>query len=240
MKVLVTRAEPAASRTVQKLRHHGFEPVLLPIFELKDTGTPLPEGGIDGVIFTSANAAEILRLRQWRDSNRSAVAYCVGPRTAEAAQALGFEATVTASGGGAALADEIAALDLPQDTQFLYPTTPDRSFDMKQAIEALGHSVSEVEIYHVEKLVPPALETQDALAQCKNGAILVYSARSAAHLASIIEACGASLDISSVSIVAISKTAINMLLNFPWQNAYVSKSPDEDAMIAALERLRQT
>lgn len=234
MRVLVTRAEPAASRTKRKLVAIGHDPVLLPIFELVDTGGKIPENNYDGVIFTSANAVEVLSRRGWKPSASMRTAFCVGSRTAEAAKDLGFYECVVASGGGVALCEKIGNLSLPQNYRFFCPTTPDRSFDMRDHLALLGYCVDLADIYQTRKISFPHQTLQNAMKECKNGAVLVYSARSAGYLAELLDTDLGKIDISAISLVGISKSATNIMLKYPWRDVYVSNNPDEETMLSLL------
>ncbi|MDJ0612595.1 MAG: uroporphyrinogen-III synthase [Rhizobiaceae bacterium] len=237
MRVLVTRAEPAASRTRHKLEKLGHEPYVLPIFELKDLGGVLPDYPYDGIIFTSANAVEVLLRRNWRNHNPDTVAYCVGKRTEEAAEQIGFSRTIAASGGGAALVLEFEKLNLPENQRFLYPTTPDRSFDMQLALQKKGYSVDLVELYQTRKCNRAGQELSGAIDWCKDGAVLAYSARSAEYLSELLSSLNDLSSISSISLIGISKTATNIMLKYPWRDVYVSSNPSEDDMLILLQSL---
>lgn len=235
MRVLVTRAEPAASKTRERLISAGYEPIIMPIFTLVDLGSPLPEHLFDGVIFTSANAVEVLKSRDWKDAAANGTAYCVGSKTAKAAQDIGFKKCIVASGGGAALCKQMAALNLPETSKFLYPTTPDRSFDMADQLGAMGFAVDLVELYQIRKVAFQKSLIANAIKECKNGAVLVYSARSAEYLAELLDAEDEISDFSAISLIGISKTATNIMLKYPWRNVYVSNIPDEETMLSLLE-----
>ncbi|MEM9279281.1 MAG: uroporphyrinogen-III synthase, partial [Pseudomonadota bacterium] len=83
MRVLITRHKVDAAKTAESLKEQGHEPVLLPLFEVADTGNADPSTDFDGYIFTSGNAVSVLDGRGWRCSGNNAVAFCVGNKTAE-------------------------------------------------------------------------------------------------------------------------------------------------------------
>ncbi|MBF9042716.1 uroporphyrinogen-III synthase [Rhodobacterales bacterium HKCCE4037] len=83
--LLLTRPRAASERFAEGL--DGFDVVIAPLMEIVGTGEPITLDGIAGVILTSENAVPFLP--------RAALpAYCVGPRTADAARAAGFDADV--------------------------------------------------------------------------------------------------------------------------------------------------
>lgn len=238
MRILITRAEPAASRTADKLIQLGFEPVSLPIFELVDLRQEFTFAETSEFIFTSANAAEILVARGWRPESANARAWCVGKNTGEAASNLGFENVETASGGGAALASLIKAAGLAGNTPFAYPTTPDRSFDMKEALSEMGLLTSSVDLYKVRKCMPDEKALRDFFELSTPGAILIYSDRSAEHFLDILTKLRIRSGFERFSVVSISQSAANIMLNLPWQGVYVSNSPNEASMFSRLEGFR--
>ncbi|MEL7429246.1 MAG: uroporphyrinogen-III synthase, partial [Pseudomonadota bacterium] len=221
MQVLVTRAEPAASRTALKLKNEGFEAVVLPLFEVQDTTNALPDHlpdhPFDAVVLTSANAARVLQARGWQNRNRDAVACCVGETTRAEAQQLGFEHYITTKGGGAALAEVVEHAFAGKTARFLYPTTADRTFDMGKALGKLGHIVVDIDIYKTARISPRAGELEAAIEACNGGIVLVYSQASGAHLAQLLKEKGLDSNLTNLVVIGISQTALNMVLDLPWR-----------------------
>jgi len=149
MKVLITRAEPAADQTANNLAKHGHEAILLPLFKMIDTQARIPDKKYDGIIFTSKNAVEVLKTRGWKIPNPKMIAFCVGGKTEKAAQALGFKQTYSANGGGAVLVDLMRAMQL-EGKKLLYLSTPDKSYDMKMALESHNVHVETIDIYQAK------------------------------------------------------------------------------------------
>ncbi|MDO6590374.1 MULTISPECIES: uroporphyrinogen-III synthase [Rhodobacterales] len=101
--LIVTRPAPIAKAFVGQLRDRFGDQVRFitsPLLEI----VPLPVADdlseITGVIFTSAQAVDVLALP------RGLTAWCVGPRTTERAKSAGF-ATITGPGDAAGLAQMI-------------------------------------------------------------------------------------------------------------------------------------
>ena len=232
--VLVTRAEPGLSRSVAALEMAGYAPVSLPLFEVTDTGNELPADFEDHFIFTSANALEVLKRRNWHPSNEQAIAWCVGDKTAQAAREIGFVNVRSAAGGGARLVQQIADHGYESGSRFRYFTAPDRSYDVAGALGTHGHVVDTTEIYRVDLRRPTAEEFIAVMAKVKNGALFVYSKRSGDHLAGLIKENIDHVNTESMVVVAISESATNMLLNVPWRGVYASPKADETSMISRL------
>lgn len=99
-RILITRPRAQTEEFAQKLRSAGFEPVFLPVIEIK----PIEDNAAleralskldcyDWVVFTSVNAVQVVFDRHPSFSRRdgSGVKFAaIGPRTAEALQARGI------------------------------------------------------------------------------------------------------------------------------------------------------
>ena len=83
--LLLTRPRAASERFAQGLE--GFNIVIAPLMEIVATGAAVDLDGATALILTSENAVPFL-------PKAALPAYCVGPRTAEAARAAGFVAEV--------------------------------------------------------------------------------------------------------------------------------------------------
>ncbi|TIT03703.1 uroporphyrinogen-III synthase [Mesorhizobium sp.] len=108
-RVLVTRPEPGASRTAQRLEDLGFQPILLPLTEM----VALPVD-VDGVA-NNAAAVAVTSANAVRHAPKEIIAalaalpcHAVGRRTAEAARAAGFLSVSEGPGDAEALADALA------------------------------------------------------------------------------------------------------------------------------------
>lgn len=238
MRVLVTRAEPAASRTAEYLQENSHEAVCFPLFELRDTGMEIPPETPDGYIFTSANACEILKLRGWTPPSPETPAFCVGRRTAEAANALGFVSVFHAEGGGETLAPLIAQHYPTASVTLLYFTTHDRSYDMVGALAKDGITVKHAEIYQVAErhLEPGSL--MKVIEKNMPHAIFTYSRRSSHVLARQIMLEKLEERLNSMTLVAISENAASPLHGFPWNETLVTPVANEEAMLHILGRCR--
>ncbi len=233
MAVLITRAEPAASQTSKRIEQAGHDVIVLPLFEVSDLKTQIPNADYDGVIFTSKNAVEVLATREFGFKNIPA--YCVGEKTKQAAEALGFTKTHVANGGGAVLADLMGKMKLEGQT-LLYPTTPDRSYDMQTALEPSGIKVKSIDIYQVNALIPDQQTFTQTFQKISYGHIFTYSALSATHLTHILETTNLTNALKDCTLIGISKHAVKSLEQFEWKEILVARQPDETCMIELLNQ----
>ena len=104
-RVLVTRPEPEASRTSARLAALGYDPLVLPLFQivaLEPDVSALPAGaGI--VAVTSANAVRHVAVNIVA-AVKDVACFCVGAKTAEAARVAGFANVVEGGGDAESLA----------------------------------------------------------------------------------------------------------------------------------------
>lgn len=233
MKVLITRANPAANQTAKKLEESGHQAIVLPLFEIVDTGNPVPEAKFDGFIFTSKNSVEVLKNRNWQPASKKTPAFCVGEKTADAAKTLGFSNTYCASGGGAALAKLIGGMNF-EGTKLLYFSTPDRSFDMASSLKSDGIIVDTVDIYQANPITPANQTLKGTIETVLNGCIFVYSALSAQHLAQTLETINQSSLLKGCTLVGISAQAVKPLEHIEWKEIFIAERPDETQMISLL------
>lgn len=230
MRVLVTRPEPDASETAERLAALGFEPVIWPLMEMDVLGTPLPpDPGWRGVALTSANGLRALAARGDLASLAHLPAFTVGDRTAEAARRAGFAEVKSASGGGARLAALLASDGV--EGPLLYPSAKERSFDLAAALAAYGIGMVTHEVYRMvaAKTVPETISA--ALAAGNIGAVTLYSRRTAESFAKLgLPLMGAqprpmvALCLSAAVAEALSDTHLT--------EVRLAERPDESGMLA--------
>src|SRR5580765_8394759 len=99
-RVAITRAQPEAERTAEKLRALGADPVIAPLLEVKDRAFDADVRGVQAFLFTSANG---VRASVHKIADRAQPALTVGDATARAARDAGFTDVRSAGGDVTAL-----------------------------------------------------------------------------------------------------------------------------------------
>lgn len=236
-KILITRAEPAASRTADELSEAGFTPIKLPLFEVVDTGTEFNNEAGDACIFTSANAVEVLKLRDWRPDEKSSRAYCVGEQTAAAAQDLGFSEVISSQGTARDLAYVIVASESGLSRPLLYFAGETRAFDMSLALRQYSIDLQMVEIYRIENVYPSKDNLLRLLEKLSLGFVFLYSHNTAKHVCETLFDGDSSARPNFLSAVTISAKSAQAVLKYPWRQVYVSDEPSEQSMIRKLSEI---
>lgn len=224
--LLLTRPEPAATRFAAQAREVLGEglcivgsPLMVPEFLAPD----LPDGW-DGTLFTSETGVEGLR----RLTPLRGPAVCVGPRTAEAAQAAGWQAEAL---GGDAEGLVAALCARPLQGRWLHARGREAAGDLAARLRAGGMQVEEAVVYAQE----PRPLTPQARALL-NGAdpvvVALFSPRSARLF--VAQAQGAA---APLHVVAISRAAAEAAEPLRPQRVEVAATPDAPGMLAALARL---
>jgi uroporphyrinogen-III synthase len=172
MKVWVTRAEPGASRTAQRLRALGHEPLVAPVLAVRALPAVIDLSDIGALAFTSANG---VRAFAALTRDRGLPAFCVGDATAHAAREAGFTAVASADGDVAALAEVIAQAGQGIAGTVLFAGAAEPAGDLVGALTRQGIKARAAAVY----------ETELTGAGAPDGAraVLIHSPRAAAAIA---------------------------------------------------------
>lgn len=219
-RVWVTRAEPGAARTADRLTALGFTPLVVPLLTL----APLP-GALDAapdtaavavLALTSPNGVEAFAplIPRFRDHP----VFAVGDATAEAARAAGFTDVRSAAGDIHALARLIAAEAPPGP--LLAPGAREPAGDLPTLLP--DRPVQRLPVYAAFETHAPAPATFDA--------VMLHSPRAARALAADLPRAASSGRIA----ICISEAAATPLHPFDFAQIRIAAAPDEPAMLSAL------
>lgn len=227
-RVLVTRSEPGASETAERLARLGYRPIVEPLFMLETIPAALP--GFDALAFTSANG---VRAFAELNGRREPAVFCVGGRTAEAARDAGFSDVTSADGDVAALVP-LVLRKLDPGARLLHSGNEESRGDLAGKLKAEGRKAEFVATFRAI----PAGSLSPALAAHLSGkpafeAVLIHSPRAAASLADFAKAAP---DRQRLIVAAISAAAASPL-NSLADRIEIAAEPSEPALLNALGRL---
>lgn len=237
MKLIVTRPEPAASKTAEKLRALGHEVAVSPVLEIVATGSEMPSGGFSMVIITSANALRVLEQHGFDQTLLDIPIYVVGDETAKKARELGFHNVHSATGN----AKDLLALIKLQFIQSaddkrsaLYicgeHSTPGFTIELSK-IGLIIQKWANYKANLVDQLTKKSLEF---LSSGEPVGILLYSARSAAQFNDNIERANAVYYLENIKIFALSDRVKNGLPIELQKVSEIANKPDEQSMVALI------
>lgn len=228
--VLVTRAEPGASLTCQRLAALGYHAVNAATAQIAATDGAPDWTGAGAVIVTSPNGAgQLTRL----GAPRSLKVFAVGPASAEAARAAGYDHVVTGSGDAAALLDII--LSTPDPGRLIHVRGRDQAFDLSGALNAMGrdaHSHIAYEARMVDALPAPALQ-----ALGPGAVVLIHSPLGAERLLALAGSGRRLSALGSAHILAISEAAASPFRHSGAGRVTLAQRPDEAALLEALKSI---
>ena len=228
LRVLVTRAEPGASKTAERLRALGYQPIVEPLFAVE--AIPVVPPAFDALAFTSANGVRVFATLSPR---RDVPVFCVGDRTAEAAIEAGFSRLASADGDVAALAALIGTRLTP-GARLLHSGNEESRGDLAGTLAVKGIAAAFLATYRAVPIVQPG----PALAAQLSGrpafdAVLVHSPRGAEILKSFLAGQSTS---ARFSLAAMSPGAAGPLATHA-RRTEIAAAPNETALLAALAKL---
>jgi uroporphyrinogen-III synthase len=226
-RILVTRSEPGASETAERLKALGYAAIVEPLFAVEPIAASLP--WFDALAFTSANGVRVFAKLNGR---RGAPVFCVGARTAEAAREAGFADVTSADGDVAALAGLIGA-KLPLKASLLHTGNEESRGDLAGQLKAAGRESVFVPTYRAAPVSQPGTTLAVHLrGERAFDAVLVHSPRGAAILGDFASAAPAR---AGLDVAAISPAAAAPLKSFA-KRIEIASSPNETALLEALAR----
>ena len=223
--VLITRPEPGAAETAERVAVLGWRPVLAPALVLAPR--PFRPAPAQALLLTSRAAARA--LSPW---NIPVIA--VGEATAEAARAQGFQQVRAADGDAAALAALCARELDPAAGPLLLAVGEGYSLDLASALRGHGFRVTRRIAYIAEEAGEfPAFATT-ALRNREVSSALFFSPRSAGCSVRTLIASGLSEALRGIEAIAISPRVAAVLDGLPWRSVRTARRPDQDHILELL------
>ncbi len=226
--LILIRPEPQSRKFADDFRaRFGADwPVILsPLTEIRFRDATIPLEGCDAIVFTSGNAvAAFARLCPRRDLP----ALCVGARTAEIAQAAGFD-TRTGPGDAAALSAWIADESHPR--RIAYPRGEEVAFDLERSLVSAGIETVSAVVY-AQAARPADVPLRRALARPEPLLLPLFSPASARR--AVAEMAGAQ---APLLVAAMSARVAEAARPLAPAAIRISGQPDTGAMLDALAAL---
>ncbi|GAA0551702.1 uroporphyrinogen-III synthase [Rhizomicrobium palustre] len=235
MRILITRPKEDAARFAELIHSRGHEPVCASLLTVRFfDGPELTFEGVSAILATSANGVRALARRT---EEREIPLFAVGPQTADAAKAAGFEKVECTDGDAATMAEAMLDYIKPEEGILVHAASADNENRLKTLLAEEGYRVSVEVLYEVipEHKLPDAARA--ALGQGALDAVVVFSPRSADALKDCILRAGLTESCRSVAAICISAAAAKMLEPLPFKAVLVAEKPNQAAMLDAVERV---
>jgi uroporphyrinogen-III synthase len=238
LRILLTRPEPDAAETAERLRAGGHEVVVAPLLKIDFAPPPADPPEPQAIILTSRNGLRALltwpQAAAWRDRP----VFATGVATARDAREAGFANVRTAASDAADLAGHFMAHIDKEVRPILYPAARDRTGALTEGLRANGYDVHTIEAYRAEMVTAPGREVLDELRTRKIEGVLLYSNRTAAAFRAIVDRFDLAEHLGMTVLYALSNRVAEPLRGLPgWLR--VAPDPDEESLLALLPKGRR-
>lgn len=226
-RIWITRAQPAAEATAERVRALGHEAVVAPLLEVRampDVAVDL--AGVAALAFTSANG-----VRAFADicGERALRVFAVGAATAQAARAAGFRSVLSADGDVEALAEGIASRRGELRGAVLHPGAAEPAGDLAGSLARHGVEARRLVLYETAPVDTAELD----LAQlCAADAVLLHSPRASQVLAGVLKAHPA----PQLRALGLSKAVVKPLSRITLAERAFPPFPLEAALLNLIDR----
>jgi len=225
--VIITRAEPGAGQTAERLRAKGLPVIVSPMLALARTEAVCPDlADVAGLIFTSANGVRYFAMESDR---RDLAAWCVGPATAEAAETEGFGTVKNANGDGQALTEAIITGTQPAAGPLVHVANAAAKGDVAKGLRAAGFEIVFSPLYEACPVATLSPLVNAALSDALSCLILIHSAKGASAFAAAI----GGRDVGQHIAVGVSAQAVAPLRGRGLARIEVASAPNEAALLDA-------
>jgi uroporphyrinogen-III synthase len=227
-RVLVTRPEPGATRTLNALIARGIDAIAIPLTEISPLAFEAPPGGFDALIITSQNA--IIHGASLLSGYISKPVFAVGNRTAEILRGRGHLQVFWAE-----TAQQMLPLIITcAPKSLLYICGQTRRTELETALTKANIHVHAVEVYSAPQ-TPDVSAKLVVFFSASSNPIILFHAPSAAEAFSLAMK-GQNLPVST-HLLCMS-AAISAQLPETWQSLVIhAHQPDDAAMIEQLDKI---
>lgn len=231
MRMLVTRPEPDAQASIDRLAALGIEAVAAPLLTRATLDFHLPAlEGFAALAITSTNALRALEEKGVLEALRHLPVYAVGDRTAHEARTLGFAEVLSAGGTFERLTTLMALAGISGPV--LYPAGKHLSGDLAHALAPHGVMVVTATVYD---MVAESRFPDQALAGLESGelgAALVYSRRTAEVFCALVGPRLSAAKKRDLVLFCLSENVARPLVEQHFTRVHLADRPDEEAMMS--------
>jgi uroporphyrinogen-III synthase len=229
MRLLITRPEPDASNTAERLRALGHETMVQPLLTIAFVPSPPDLPTPAAILITSQNAVRALGAwPQAKDWLRVPV-FAAGPATARAIAALGFVDIRGGARDSASLEDRVLEDLPPGGGPLIYPAARDRAGALEENLTGRGYDVRLVEAYRAIPATRLDETVRAAIAGGQLDGVLLYSRRTATTFRDLVVAAGLTDKIARLAFYVVSEQIAEVLAAIP-ARFHVANHPDEDSL----------
>jgi uroporphyrinogen-III synthase len=233
MRVLVTRPLDDALEIQILLAARGHEVVVAPLLRVAfRRGAEIDLTGVQAILATSANGVRALARRTPR---RDVPIFAVGPQTAQAAQAVGFNSVKSADGDAVALAQAVPTWTSPKAGALLHASGADAPGKLAEALTASGFQVRSEILYDVISVGELPTNAADEIAANRIAAVLLFSPRSARAFVQSLTTAGLTEHASQMIAACISEATAASLAPLALKEIRIAARPNQESLLNCLD-----
>lgn len=226
-KVWITRAQPGADATAQRVRALGHEPLIAPLLTVRpiaDVAVDL--AGVGALAFTSANG-----VRAFAEASpfRDLQVFSVGSATARAARAAGFRRVLSADGDVNILAQGIVSRAKEIEGEVLHLGAAELAGDLVGALAARNVPARHLALYET---VSAQLDRAVVARLAEMDAVLLHSPKAATLLARRLR----STPLPNLRALCLSKAVAAPLAKSALAETAFAPLPLEAALLNLIDR----
>lgn len=231
MPILVTRPEPDAQASAERLAALGIASGIAPLMSRQTLPANLPQAeGFAALALTSTNALRALADLGALTAFLSIPVFAVGHRTAHEARLMGFSSVEAADGTLDSLVTRIALARLSGPV--FYPCGKHLSGDLAQALAPHGLMVVTSPVYEMVAETAIAPDIAQILADRGFGGVLVYSRRTAEIFVRLVAPLLPDSARRSLPMLCLSENVASPLIENHFSRILLADHPSEEAMMA--------
>jgi len=230
-RILITRPEPGASQTAERVTALGFTPIVAPVLAIMPVSAPLRlPGSIAATLITSRNAVPACPAACFERP-----VFAVGSATAARASAAGFRQVIDADADAEAMAALVAKTLAPGDGSLFLPTGLGQGTALASDLRKRGFRVIRRVAYQAVSVAALPPEAVSDLQQGQLTAAMFFSTETARHFVRLVLEAGLGEAVTDVEALSISERPAMELKRLPWRRISVAAKPNQNAMLALLQ-----
>lgn len=233
-RVLVTRPDPGATRTAERLKALGFEPVVLPLTETTPVRPFTPPRGQFGAVAASSPNAVRYAPSEFLRGLAGLPVFAVGEATGAAVRDAGLGPVDEGAGDARGLVERITGA-MARDSRVLLLCGKVRRDVLEEGLAGAGLAPVVCETYDTRPLSPSAGTVEAAFRGLPVDAALFYSAFAAQTFSELIGRAIPRELIENACPYTLSPRIAEALPRELRSAAVVAREPNEAAMLSLLE-----
>lgn len=231
MRILITRPAAAARALARELEARGHQTSIEPLLSIEPIDRVAPDlAGVQAIILTSAHAVPALDRRA-----HALPVFTVGEATAAAARAAGCARVVAGAGDATRLAALISGRLRPETGLLLHLAGADVRPGLDQPLREAGFQLRRQVVYRARPARHLSARTEALLRDRAVDAVLLFSPRTAATFARLIEDHQLGASLGKTEAICLSAAVAEACCGLRWGAVRVAPRPAEEAVVQLLD-----